>query len=398
MRPYGISARFRGVNDSISSSEKPLRVVIIVWSWSNCLIKRDTGLEQPRPFCGARKRGTSCNQHGLRMKEPCWLHPHIQERQKLADSVRRACIEVGFFYIKNHGIAGELIDRTFEAAHKFFGLSKEQKVECYLAKSKNFRGYSPLYGEKPSNPELEKPIQGALSEAFDIGYELAGDIRKGPGDPPPQDVYGLHGENQWPDERLLPGFRKVYLEYFSQALELSRRLIRILALALDQEENFFDSAVEYPGVLSRMLHYPPQPVEGQEIPGQAAHTDWECFTILAQDRVPALQVRNNQGDWVAAPPIPGTLVVNIGDCLATWSNNRSKSTIHRVVNLTGEERYSIPFFFGVDYNTMISVLGDTGSGENPPCRKPFTAGEYVLQKLSNAYIGYDGEHAGKKDV
>ncbi|KAL4740975.1 hypothetical protein BDV11DRAFT_184388 [Aspergillus similis] len=324
--------------------------------------------------------------------------PHIQERQKLADSVRKACIEVGFFYIKNHGIAGELIDRTFEAAHKFFGLSKEQKMECYLAKSKNFRGYSPLYGEKPSNPELEKPAQGALSEAFDIGYELAGDIRKGPGDPPPRDKYGLHGDNQWPDEPLLPGFRKVYLEYFSQVLELSRKLVRILALALDQEENFFDSAVEYPGVASRMLHYPPQPVEGQGIPGQAAHTDWECFTILAQDRVPALQVRNNQGHWVAAPPIPGTLVVNIADCLATWSNNRFKSTIHRVVNLTGEERYSIPFFFGVDYNTTISVLGNMGSDENPPCRKPFTAGEYVLQKLSHAYIGYDGEHTGKKDV
>ncbi|KAL5046029.1 hypothetical protein BDW71DRAFT_207706 [Aspergillus fruticulosus] len=324
--------------------------------------------------------------------------PHIQERQKLADPIRKACIEVGLFYIKNHGISGGLIDRTFEAAHKFFALSQKQKMKCYLAKSKNFRGYSPLYGEKPSNPELEKPAQGALSEAFDIGYELAGDIRKGPGDPPPQDDYGLHGENQWPDERVLPGFREVYLEYFSQALELARKLIRILALALDQEENFFDSTVEYPGVASRMLHYPPQPGEGQWIPGQAAHTDWECFTILAQDRVPSLHVLNNQGHWVAAPPIPGTLVVNIADCLATWSNYRFKSTIHRVVNLTGEERYSIPLFFGVDYNTTISIVGNMGSDDNPPCRKLFTAGEYVLQKLSNVYIGYDKEQAGKENV
>lgn len=137
-----------------------------------------------------------------------------------------------------------------------------------------------MYGEKPSNPELEKPAEGALSEAFDIGYELAGDFGKGPGDPPPQDEYGLYGENQWPDERLLPGSRNVYLEYFSQALELSRKLIRMIALALGQEENFFDPAVEYPGVLSRMLHYPPQPVEGQEILGQAAHTVRSCPDYL----------------------------------------------------------------------------------------------------------------------
>ncbi|KAL4974713.1 hypothetical protein BDW66DRAFT_167573 [Aspergillus desertorum] len=324
--------------------------------------------------------------------------PHFRERQKLAACVKNACIEVGFFYIKNHGISGELIDRAFEAARRFFALGKEQKLECYLANSKNFRGYSPLYGEKPSNPELERPAQGALAEAFDIGYELAGDIRKSPDGRPPQDEYGLHGENQWPDERVLPGFREVYLEYFSQVLELARKLIRILALALDQEEDFFNSAVEYPGVASRMLHYPPQPVEGQEFPGQAAHTDWECFTILAQDRVPALQVLNNQGHWVAAPPIEGTLVVNIADCLAAWSNYQFKSTIHRVINLTGEERYSIPFFFGVDYNTPILALGKMDPDRNLPCREPFTAGEYIHRKFSNAYIGYNGEYAREKNV
>ncbi|KAL4901574.1 hypothetical protein BDW74DRAFT_170035 [Aspergillus multicolor] len=318
------------------------------------------------------------------------VSPHAHERQKLADLVSRACTEVGFFYIINHGIPGELIDRTFEAARKFFAMNEEQKMSCYLGKSKNFRGYSPLYGEKASNPELEEPEHGALSEAFDIGYELAGDLRKGPDDPPPQDGYGLHGDNQWPDERLLPGFRGVYLDYFSQVLELSRKLIRILALALDQKEDFFDSAVEYPGVASRMLHYPPQPIEGKGIPGQAAHTDWECFTILAQDHVPGLQVHNNQGKWVLAPPIPGTLVVNIADCLSTWSNFRFKSTVHRVVNLTGLERYSIPFFFGVDYNTTISIMENLFSGEKPS-REPFTAGEYVHRKLSNGYIGYEGE-------
>jgi isopenicillin N synthase-like dioxygenase len=278
-----------------------------------------------------------------------------------------------------------------------------------------------LYGEKSSNPDLEEAAmnkpQGALSEAFDIGYELSGDLRKGPNDQLPPDNFGLLGENQWPDESVIPGFRATYVRYFAEVLELSRALMRIFALALGQKEDFFDSVLRFPGVTSRMLHYPPQPVQGQEIPGLAAHTDYECFTILAQDSVPALQVLNSSGEWVLAPPIPGTLIVNVSDTLSFWSNKRFKSTIHRVANLSGEERYSIPFFFGVDYDCTISVLKNQVSDDNPPCKEPFKAGEvretaslmrsfyqsqadhthlqYVRWKLSKAYIGYGGEPAGK---
>ncbi|PHH92357.1 hypothetical protein CDD83_7735 [Cordyceps sp. RAO-2017] len=267
-------------------------------------------------------------------------------------------------------------------------------MECYIGKSKLFRGYSPLYGEKSSSPELEPGREGqnwpgALSEAFDIGYEIAADSRKAAGDRLPPDNYGLVGENQWPGEEVLPGFRASYLEYFTEVLELSRALMRIFALALDLDEAFFDAMMEHPGVTSRMLHYPPQPVEGQQIPGLAAHTDYECFTVLSQDDVPALQVLNNGGEWVLAPPIPGTLIVNISDCLAFWTNNKFKSTVHRVANLTGEERYSIPFFFGVDYDVTMAPLQNQLRDGEPPCRKPFKVGEYVRHRLSKAYIGYE---------
>ncbi|PKX96252.1 isopenicillin N synthase family dioxygenase [Aspergillus novofumigatus IBT 16806] len=324
---------------------------------------------------------------------------NVEERRELAREIDQACTKVGFFYIKNHGISEELIKKTYEAAHRFFDLAEGEKMKVYLGNSKNFRGYSPLYGERSSNPDLEEAAldkpPGALSEAFDIGYELSGDLRKGPGDQLPRDDFGLLGENQWPEESLIPGFRVTYLRYFAEALELARALMRIFALALGQKEDFFDPMVRFPGVTSRMLHYPPQPVQGQEIPGLAAHTDYECFTILAQDSVPALQVLNNRGEWVLAPPIPGTLIVNISDTFSFWSNKRFKSTIHRVANLSGEERYSIPFFFGVDYNSTISVLENQVSEDNPPCKEPFKAGEYVRWKLSKAYIGYGGEPAGK---
>ncbi|PLB53737.1 Clavaminate synthase-like protein [Aspergillus steynii IBT 23096] len=322
----------------------------------------------------------------------------ILERQELAREIDQACTQVGFFYIKNHGIAEELINGVHEAAHRFFSLDDEEKMKLYVGKSQHFRGYSPLYGEKSSNPDLEdnalKNAPGALSEAFDIGYEVSGDLQKGSDSRLPVDNFGLHGDNQWPEESLIPGFRAMYLRYFAEALELSRALMRIFALALGQREDFFDSMVKFPGVTSRMLHYPPQPVQGQEIPGLAAHTDYECFTILSQDHVPALQVLNSRGEWVVAPPIPGTLIVNISDTLSFWSNKRFKSAIHRVANLSGEERYSIPFFFGVDYDSTISVLENQVSPGNPPCKEPFKAGEYVRWKLSQAYIGYGGEPAG----
>jgi isopenicillin N synthase-like dioxygenase len=133
-----------------------------------------------------------------------------------------------------------------------------------------------LYGEKSSNPELEpdaeKNSSGALSEAFDIGYEILADLQKTEEDVLPEDTYGLLGPNQWPIDDGLANLRTLYLRYFGEVLELARALMRVFALALDLKEDFFDPMVKYPGATSRILHYPPQPVEGQEIPGLAAHT------------------------------------------------------------------------------------------------------------------------------
>ena len=129
-----------------------------------------------------------------------------------------------------------------------------------------------MYGEKSSNPDLEPEKEndsGALCESFDIGYELVADHRKTPKDKLPPDIYGLLGENQWPKET---GFRDVYRQYFAEAMELARSLMRIFALALNLKEDFFDEMMVFPGATSRILHYPPQPVPGEEIAGLAAHT------------------------------------------------------------------------------------------------------------------------------
>lgn len=134
----------------------------------------------------------------------------------------------------------------------------------------------PLFAEQSTGSGLkeapEETSSGAFSEAFDIGYELAGDSRHDSHDTLPKDTYSLYGDNQWPDDNVLPHFRETYLRYFSEMLELSRKLIRVFALALDLEIDYFDSKVDFPGVTSRMMHYPPQPVREKEMEGLGAHT------------------------------------------------------------------------------------------------------------------------------
>ncbi|KAF3384707.1 putative iron/ascorbate oxidoreductase [Penicillium rolfsii] len=318
----------------------------------------------------------------------------LEERQKLARAIFEACTQVGFFYIKNHGIPEALVDGIHDAAARFFDLPEKEKMRFYIGNSQKFRGYSPIGGEKSTgtedDPVPEDEAVGVLSEAFDIGYEVAIDSSKPKDAVLPPDPYELYGDNQWPDEETLPGFSEMYIGYCISALDLCRKMMKIFALALGLPETYFDSSIRTPGVTSRMMHYPAQPVAGELREGLGAHTDYECFTILSQGKVPGLEILNHKGDWILAPPIPGTLVVNIADCLSTWTNKTFKSTIHRVNNLSGEERYSIPFFFGVDYDATVSVLEKYTSSGNPPCRPPFKAGEWVREKLSRAYVGFEG--------
>ncbi|PYI20836.1 Clavaminate synthase-like protein [Aspergillus violaceofuscus CBS 115571] len=320
--------------------------------------------------------------------------PQLDERRALAREIHDACMQVGFFYITNHGISQATISALHEAACQFFALPDDRKSQYSMANSKKFRGFMPLYAEQMTGLELQQPdpdnvsTPGAYSESFDVGYELAADPQREPHDSLPSDDFGLYGDNQWPSEDELPGFRRTYIEYFAEALTLCRSLMRIFALALDLPEEFFDPMMEYPGATSRMLHYPPQSANDTSRIGLGAHTDYECITILSQDKVPALQVRNSSEEWITVQPLPNTLVVNIADCLSMWTNRRFKSTVHRVINITGEERYTIPFFFGVDYNTTVSVLPSCISEDSPACQKPFEAGEWVRRQLAATYIGY----------
>jgi len=310
-------------------------------------------------------------------------------RRALAAELKDACTNVGFFYIKNHGIPSDVISATVDAAQSFFSLPLAAKQEIDIHKSSNFKGYTALLGENtdPAN-------RGDLHEGFDIGWEPL--ETSTPSNGSVREDGAMAGVNVWPD--VNHHFRQDVLTYYHAAVGLGLKLFPLFALALNLPEDWFNDKITKPAAIMRLLHYPPQSARDEEgVIGIGAHTDYECFTILwQQDNVRALQAQNTNGKWVDAVPIPGTLVVNLGDQFARWTNDIFKSTVHRAINSSGTERYSIPLFFGTDYDVKLEVrfcpsfigqpIPGCVSAENPAKYNVVTAGEYVKSRLEATYV------------
>jgi len=292
-------------------------------------------------------------------------------KQAIAMQIRHACIHVGFFYIKNHGVPQAKIDAVVAQSKLLFDRPLDTKMKLDIHKSANFKGYTALLGEN-TDPEN----RGDLHEGFDFGWEDLATPYDGP----------MGGENVWPDTSEMPDFKPTLLQYYHALITLGKYLFRLFALALDLPEDFFEDKITRPAAIMRLLHYPPQtgPVDERVI-GIGAHTDYECFTILWQDDVPALQVLNTDGHWIDATPIPGTFVLNLGDQFARWTNDVFKSTRHRATNRTGVRRFSSPLFFGCDYDVKLEALPSCVSAERPAKYQVVTAGEYVKSRLEATY-------------
>lgn len=295
-----------------------------------------------------------------------------EQRTDVGTQIRKACTEVGFFYISGHGVDPEIYDGAFAAAKRFFDLPEARKQAVSIHNSPVMRGYTGLLQEN-TDPDNH----GDLHEAFDASLDLA------PDDPDVAlGIYG-YGVNQWPE---MAGFREPVMAYHAALRALSEALYRGFALSLELDEDHFAPMLTKPVAELRLLHYPPQ--EGaldDKVLGIGAHSDYDVFTVLATDEVPALQVLNPAGNWIDAPPIPGTFIVNVGDLMERWTNDIYRSTVHRAINATGRRRYSIPFFSNVNPLEMISVLPSCQSPERPARYEPIGAGAYVEACMQEAY-------------
>ncbi len=291
-----------------------------------------------------------------------------QAKTGLAQDLRRACIDIGFFYIEGHGVPESANEALFQASQAFFDLPEAAKLEIDVSKSAFNRGYIPLFGEKNNSTS-----KGDLKETFDMAIELGLD------DPDVMAGNPLYGPNQWPS--AMPAFRPAMEDYYRSVTALSLRLYRAFALALELPEDIFLGLLEKPLDILRILHYPPQPVVEDEAQiGTGAHSDFDCFTILQQDPVGGLQALNAAAEWIDAPYRPGTFLINVGDMLERWSNGLFVSTVHRVINRSDRHRYSTVFFAAPSYTTKIECLPSCVGEEEPARYEPILAGDYIVER------------------
>ena len=170
-------------------------------------------------------------------------------------------------------------------------------------------------------------------------------------------------------------------------LQFARKMTQIFALALELPETYFDEWTKRPEAGMRILHYPEQRASVDDQNGIGAHTDFECFTIVNQDMSGGLEVLSKSGRWIRAKPVPNSFVINIADCFMRQTNDYFVSTVHRVINKSGHERYSIPFFYGLDRRMPMVPIPSCVSEETPAKYEVMTAGEYYLWRAKRAKQG-----------
>ena len=298
----------------------------------------------------------------------------------LAAEFRAAYGLTGFGYIEDHGIDPALRDAVFDASARFHALPLQDKLKIKVNRS--HRGYIPINTSTDVNSTLADVKKPNQSASFMMMREDA---------QPDPDVY-LSGANQWPD---LPGFRDTLNAYVTAMSDLGRRLMRVALLAAEVTDTSILGAFDTPTIWLRLLHYPPQPdTSPDDLFGSAPHNDFGCLTLLAQDEVGGLQVRTPAGHWVDAPWRPDALVVNVGDMLNRMSNGRLLSTPHRVINRSGRERYSVPFFFDPHVNTDIAPLPGTGE----PQFEPLKFADFLRGELEAAYDAHKPAQSGNNSA
>jgi isopenicillin N synthase-like dioxygenase len=251
----------------------------------------------------------------------------------------RACADIGFLYVSNHGVPRALVARMAEQARLFFARPMDEKLRVVL--DQRMRGYLPL---NYRSYEGEARAGTSHQEGFWIGHER-----------PLSDADPLQGPNQWPEG--MPDLKSTMLDYFAALEALSRVLQRGFARALGLADDAFQALFRAPNSRLKLNHYPPQdsPERDNDI-GVVPHADSGGFTILWQDDSGGLEVQSKSGEWVGAPPIEDTFVINLGNVMQIWTNGKFSSTPHRVINRFGRDRYSIPLFVNPDSHARIAPL------------------------------------------
>ena len=301
-------------------------------------------------------------------------------RDEVVDAIRRACEDVGFLVITGHGVSDALVQRVDAASRRLFALPLDEKM-AWARASDNLRGYVPLRSSTLAlaHDEVTPPD---LSELYTVSRfdDPAAAARAGSHQGQSAGRSAFFAPNVWPDPERAPDFKEALNECYAVLEDLAANLMRLMALALDLDEHWFDDKIAEHITGLAVLHYPAleePPLEGQHRRGP--HTDWGSVTILYHDGQPGLQILSPEDRWEDVPSVPGSFVVNLGDLMAAWTNDRWVSTQHRVIvpdDVTGD-RISVAFFHQPAYDALIECIPTCTSPDDPPRHEAVTSGEWI---------------------
>ena len=324
-----------------------------------------------RPIVPAMKR-TALDNLPLIDLTPFTAGGSAAQRQVTGQALRRACIDIGFFYLIGHGLADAELDAALDWGRRFFAVPLDDKLKLRLDRPQNRLGYTPVGGANP-----EYGATSDVKERFSATREvIPGECEEGRFDA---------GQSQWPD-RALPGFGEFFRAHIERRKVLAQQLVRAFAVSLDLPESHFDQAYRHPGCTLMFNYYPSLGAADQTRSSFSPHTDYGAFTLLLQDALGGLEVRNAAGDWIDVPPVDGSFVVNVGDMFAMWTNDLYKSALHRVTNRSGAERISIPMFTYPQGRTEITTLPTCIDAENPAKYPPVIAEDYNRMLVARANL------------
>lgn len=306
-------------------------------------------------------------------------------RRRLGVATDRACRDVGFFSVVGHGIPDDVIDAAHARALDFFDLPEGDRLAVAMPEPGYPYGYNPFLAES-----LNRSLGGGAPPDAKETYNV------GPVDPPPRplqemidrDERAVYAPNLWPP--ALPELRPAIEAYYRSMTELSSTVMELFAVALGLPDDWFVPFIDRHGSALRLAHYPPLHDPPTEVLRAGAHTDYGTLTILRLDDEPGLQVEREPGDWLDVDAPPGALVVNLGDLMQRWTNDRWRSTMHRVVVPAGRaqrRRLTMPFFHNANWDARVECL--VGDGE-PARYGPVDAGAHLMSKFRSTVISASG--------
>jgi isopenicillin N synthase-like dioxygenase len=299
---------------------------------------------------------------------------------EVAGEIHRACTEIGFFFIVNHGMDEGIVEHVFEASRGFFALPMEEKMKVRM--NRHQCGFMPpnVAVHSDTFETRQDALRAQISEAFKFTFDL------GPDDPDFGKNRRFRGHNKWPDPDAVPGLHEAFMAFHVAFETLGRRLLAPLSVSLGMPAGHFDPFFERSSSMTRIAYYPQidAAIDPITLPG---HRDISFLSMIPPATRPGLEIQLPSGQWIEQPVIPEGILVNTGNTMVRWINDAYIATPHRARADAGEARYSNIFFLYPNVDAMMECVPSCQSADNPAKYPPIRFGDFHAEYAARNF-GY----------